>query len=60
MYSPQPHLGQLYEQYEAAVKGNIVTYSMKSFFIEGFVILKYVLIFALHICLSLTSIFLIS
>ena len=38
----QSYLPQLYEQYETAMKENIITYSMKSSFIEGFVILKYV------------------
>jgi exportin-5 len=35
-----PYLPQLYDQYETAVKMGIVSYSMKSSFIEGFVILK--------------------
>ncbi|CAI8030749.1 Exportin-5 [Geodia barretti] len=35
-----PYLPQLYEQYETAVKQDIISYSMRASFIEGFVILN--------------------
>lgn len=38
----QPYLGQLFEQFDSLIKQDLLTYSMKSSFIEGFIILKLV------------------
>ena len=39
---PQPHLPELYEQFQMLAKEDLLTYSVKVSFIEGFIILKYV------------------
>lgn len=38
----QPYLAELYEQYQTLKKNELLSYSVKSSFIEGFVVLKYV------------------
>lgn len=42
MPTMQPYLGQLFEQFDSLIKQDLLTYSMKSSFIEGFIILKLV------------------
>ena len=38
----QPYLPQLYEQFQTLTKNDLLTYAVKSSFVEGFLLLKYV------------------